>query len=47
MTNSMLSKVQLHYNIDELREIDDDCIDDDVSGWWAWRCLSGCGSWRL
>ena len=26
----MLKKVQLHYNIDELREIDDDAIDDDV-----------------
>ena len=27
---SVLKKVQLHYNIDELREIDDDAIDDDV-----------------
>lgn len=30
MTGSILRKLQLHYNIDELREIDDDSIDDDV-----------------
>ena len=27
----VLRKIQLHFNIDELREIDDDTIDDDVS----------------
>ncbi len=32
MVDSVLKKVQLHYNMDELREIDDDAIDDDVSG---------------
>ena len=30
MIDSVLKKIQLHYNIDELREIDDDAIDDDV-----------------
>ncbi len=30
MMDSVLKKIQLHYNIDELREIDDDTIDDDV-----------------
>ncbi len=28
---SVLHKVMLQYNIDELREVDDDAIDDDVS----------------
>lgn len=31
MTESILRKIQLHFNMDELREIDDDTIDDDVS----------------
>ena len=31
MMENMLRKVQLHFNMDELREIDDDTIDDDVS----------------
>lgn len=31
MMESILRKVQLHFNIDELREVDDDTIDDDVS----------------
>ena len=26
-----MRKMQLHHNIDELREIDDDTVDDDVS----------------
>ena len=30
MMESVLQKIQLHFNIDELREIDDDTIDDDV-----------------
>ena len=30
MMESVLQKVQLHYNIDQLREVDDDAIDDDV-----------------
>ena len=36
MTDSILRKLQLHFNIDELREIDDDSIDDDVSDWEWW-----------
>ena len=28
---SVLKKAQLHYNMDEFREIDDDALDDDVS----------------
>ena len=31
MMGSILCKVQLHFNMKELREIDDDSIDDDVS----------------
>ena len=31
MMESVLKKVQLHYNMDELWEIDDDALDDDVS----------------
>ena len=31
MMDSVLKKVQLRYNINELREIDDDTVDDDVS----------------
>ena len=31
MMESVLKKAQLHYNMDELREIDDDALDDDVS----------------
>ena len=31
MMESMLRKIQLHFNLNELREIDDDNIDDDVS----------------
>ena len=31
MMESVLHKALLHYNIDDLREIDDDAIDDDVS----------------
>ena len=31
MMESVLHKVMLQYNIDELREVDDDAIDDDVS----------------
>ena len=31
MVESILRKIQLHFNIDELREVDDDTIDDDVS----------------
>ena len=30
MMESVLKKAQLHYNMDELREIDDDALDDDV-----------------
>lgn len=30
MMESVLKKIQLHYNIDELREVDDDTVDDDV-----------------
>ena len=30
MMDSVLKKLQLHHNIDELREIDDDTVDDDV-----------------
>ena len=30
MMASVLKKLQLHHNIDELREIDDDAVDDDV-----------------
>ena len=30
MMESILRKIQLHFNIDELREVDDDTIDDDV-----------------
>lgn len=30
MMESVLQKVQLHFNIDELREIDNDTVDDDV-----------------
>ena len=30
MMDSVLRKLQLHHNIDELREIDDDAVDDDV-----------------
>lgn len=30
MMDSVLKKIQLHCNIDELREIDNDAIDDDV-----------------
>ena len=30
MMERILHKLLLHYNIDELREIDDDAIDDDV-----------------
>ena len=32
MMESVMKKVQLHHNINELREIDDDAVDDDVSG---------------
>ena len=28
MTSSVLEKIQLHFNMDELREVDDDTIDD-------------------
>ena len=34
MMTNVLRKIQLHFNIDELREVDDDTIDDDVS-----RCM--------
>lgn len=30
MMDSVIRKVQLHHNINELREIDDDTVDDDV-----------------
>ena len=30
MTRSVLEKLQFHYNLVELREIDDDSIDSDV-----------------
>ena len=30
MLDSVVKKVQLHHNINELREIDDDTVDDDV-----------------
>ena len=30
MLGSILCKLQLHFNIEELKEIDDDSIDDDV-----------------
>ena len=30
MMESVLRKIQWHYNIDDLREIDDDTVDDDV-----------------
>jgi hypothetical protein len=33
MTGSVLQKVQLHYNHDELTEIDDDTINDDETEW--------------
>ena len=31
MMDSILKKIQLRHNINELREIDDDTVDDDVS----------------
>lgn len=31
MASSVLEKIQFNCNIDELREIDDDTVDDDVS----------------
>ena len=31
MMDSVLNKIQLRHNINELREIDDDTVDDDVS----------------
>ena len=31
MMDSVLKKIQLRHNINELREIDDDTVDDDVS----------------
>ena len=30
MMDSVVKKMLLHHNIDELREIDDDAVDDDV-----------------
>ena len=30
MMESVLKKIQLHFNMDELREVDDDTVDDDV-----------------
>ena len=36
MMTNVLRKIQLHFNMDELREVDDDTIDDDVS-----VCLRG------
>ena len=33
MMTNVLRKIQLHFNIDELREVDDDTIDDDVSAY--------------
>ena len=31
MMSVVLTKIQWHYNINDLREIDDDTVDDDVS----------------
>lgn len=31
MMDSVVKKMLLHHNINELREIDDDAVDDDVS----------------
>ena len=31
MCGSVLEKIQMHYNLDELREIDDDTINDVTS----------------
>ena len=40
MMDAVLKKVQLHFNIDELREIDNDAIDDDV------RVMSSVIIWK-
>ena len=39
MMDSVLKKTQLHHNIDALREIDDDAVDDDVRNTCRVRCI--------
>ena len=39
MMDSVLKKTQLHHNIDALREIDDDAVDDDVRNTCRARCI--------